>query len=107
MSRLEKLQEFLKESPSDPFLKYAIATEILKLGNEKEAAEHFYKLVESDPDYVGTYYHLGKLLEKLDDEKEALRIYEQGIQVATKMRDSNALRELRQAHQELVDELEY
>ena len=54
-TRLDQLNEFLKETPEDPFLKYAIAAEYLKLNDEQEARRRFEQLIDSNPDYVGTY----------------------------------------------------
>ncbi|PUV21711.1 MULTISPECIES: tetratricopeptide repeat protein [Sphingobacterium] len=96
-TRLDQLNEFLKESPEDPFLKYAIAAEYLKQNNEQEALDRFEKLINSHPDYVGTYYHLGKLYEKLDKQELAIKTYKQGIDIARKSRNFHALGELQGA----------
>ncbi|WP_200878600.1 tetratricopeptide repeat protein [Sphingobacterium sp. SG20118] len=95
--RLEQLQEFLKDSPQDPFLKYAMATEYLKLGNQEEALKGYLDLVTNHSDYVGTYYHLGKLYEKMTRVEEARDIYQKGIVITQKKRNMHALGELRGA----------
>ncbi len=41
-SRLEKLLEFLQNEPEDEFLKYALATEYLRL-KQTEKALHYYR----------------------------------------------------------------
>jgi tetratricopeptide (TPR) repeat protein len=102
MTRLEQLQSFLEEDPNDPFLKYAIATEYKSMNKLEEALACFYSLLETNPDYVATYYHLGKTLETLNRNEEAIKIYEQGIQVAMKMKDHHSARELREALQQLT-----
>ncbi|MDR6735085.1 tetratricopeptide repeat protein [Sphingobacterium sp. 2149] len=103
-TRLDQLNEFLKESPEDPFLKYAIAAEYLKQGNEQEALSRFEDLVQSNPDYVGTYYHLGKLYEKLSREESAIATYRSGIEIARKSRNFHALGELQGALAVLGDD---
>jgi len=57
---------FLEASPDDSFLLFAIAKEHEKAGATDEALEYYLKLTATDPDYVGTYYHLGKLYEEED-----------------------------------------
>src|SRR6185437_6082447 len=63
INRLDKLLEFIKNEPEDPFLKYALATEYLRLGQTGQALAYFENLVTKHPAYGGTYYHLGKLYE--------------------------------------------
>jgi len=96
--RLQQLTAFLQENPEDPFLKYAIATEYLKLGNTAEALRYYEDLKENHPAYVGTYYHLGKLYEVLDRKEEAIAVYEKGMEVANVKRDRHALSELTAAY---------
>ncbi|GAA4148014.1 hypothetical protein GCM10022216_34530 [Sphingobacterium kyonggiense] len=96
-SRLEQLKEFLAESPQDPFLKYALTMEYVKLGDEEQALVGFENLIAEHPDYVGTYYHFGKFLEKAMEKERAIGIYEQGIQVAQAKRNFHALGELKNA----------
>ncbi|HYH55968.1 MAG TPA: tetratricopeptide repeat protein [Anseongella sp.] len=96
-ARLEQLTEFLKNQPGDPFLKYAIATEYLKLDLDSLALEGFERLVAEHPAYLGTYYHLGKLYEKLGKTAEAAETYRQGMEVARRQDNPRALAELRGA----------
>ena len=105
INRLEKLQEFLKAEPNDPFLKYALATEYLRLNNHEEALKFYLDLVKNHEDYVGTYYHLGKLYEGLGKKEEAFEIYEKGIEIARKIKDNHALSELLGVYNNLQDEL--
>src|SRR5690606_2585239 len=95
--RLQQLIEFLKESPNDAFLAYALATEYLKLGRTQDALHHYEALVGNHPDYVGAYYHLGKLYEALGRQADAVTTYEQGMHAARKKRDMHALSELQAA----------
>ncbi len=92
--RLNQLLSFLEQSPNDPFIKYAIATEHLKLGKDMLALVHFNQLTEEHPDYVGTYYHLGKLYEKLDQESNAKSVYEKGVVIAERAGNYHAKSEL-------------
>ncbi|HVZ95471.1 MAG TPA: hypothetical protein VG847_01250 [Chitinophagaceae bacterium] len=106
MERIDRLNEFLKESPDDSFLQHALALEYIKLGNDKEAGKLFYKILEKEPGYLGSYYHLGKLLERKKDITEALRIYEKGMEIASLKNDRHSYNELFAAYEELKDETE-
>lgn len=97
-NRLQQLIEFLKESPNDPFLSYALATEYLKVGHTEAALAHYETLVQDHPGYVGTYYHLGKLYESLGRRADAVVIYEKGMHAARNKRDMHALSELQAAY---------
>lgn len=103
MERLEKLKEFLQANPGDSFLNHALALEYIKLGEIESAQKVFERLLERDPDYVGSYYHLGKLFESSGDTKQAVEWYERGMGVAQKVGDRHALGELRAAYDDLVD----
>jgi len=97
-SRLAKLLEFLESDPNDPFILYALATEY-NAQNEKDKAYSFYlQLTDQHPDYVGTYYHFGKLLEKDNQKEKAIEIYQQGMIVARNKRDMHAFSELQGAY---------
>ena len=106
INRLERLQEFLNNEPNDPFLKYALATEYLRLNNPEKALWFFLDLVDKHTDYVGTYYHLGKLYEQMAQSKDALVTYTKGIAVAKKIKDQHALNELLGVYNSLQDELD-
>lgn len=95
--RLERLREFQQEDPEDPFTRYALAQEHLKASNTERALDLFEELVETDPDYVGTYYHLGKLYEQLGRADEALEVYDRGIEIAREQGEQKALSELKDA----------
>lgn len=95
--RLKALKAFYEEDPGDPFTRFALAQEYLKRGRTTEALHFFEQLVADDPDYVGTYYHLGKLYEALERNEEAKRTYRRGIEIAQRKRDAHARAELQDA----------
>lgn len=97
-TRLAKLLNFLENDPDDPFVLYALATEY-NIANDHGQAFHYYlKLVSEHPDYIGTYYHLGKLYEKTGKTDIALDIYQKGMLAARNKRDMHALSELQGAY---------
>jgi len=101
-NRLEQLYQFLEERPEDEFLLFAVAKEYEKLGNEEKAEKYYLKLTTDHADYVGTYYHLGKLYERAEEIERATEIYEKGMEVAKAAGDKHAFGELRGAH-EMID----
>jgi len=102
ISRLEKLLEFIKNEPEDPFLKYALATEYLRLNQTDKALAYYEDLVNNHPNYVGTYYHLGKLYEALSRKQDAITTYETGMKVTREQRDNHAFSELQAVYNELT-----
>ncbi|RXK62875.1 tetratricopeptide repeat protein [Lacibacter luteus] len=102
MERIEQLRKFLADSPNDSFLKHALALEYIKLGDDVTAKQLFEELLAADPGYVGSYYHLGKLYERLNDNDAAISWYEKGMQVAKEKGEQHAYGELRGALEELT-----
>ena len=102
MDRVNKLREFLQASPGDSFLKHALALEFIKLGNDGEARVLFEEILDREPGYVGTYYHLARLLERNEHTEEAIKVYEKGMEEANKAGDKHAYNELRAAYEELT-----
>ncbi|MND82786.1 Tetratricopeptide repeat protein [compost metagenome] len=91
------MKQYLLNEPDDSFLKYAIATEYIKLDQLDEALNYFTELVTTDENYVGTYYHLGKLYEKLSKKDDAEATYKKGLMIARKAGKMHAAAELQQA----------
>ncbi len=102
MDRIEKLKEFLKASPTDSFLQHALALEYIKMGNDEEARRLFEEILNREPGYVGSYYHLAKLLERMEQTDEAIAMYEKGMEESKKAGDNHAFGELRGAYEELI-----
>ena len=95
-TRLQQLLAFYEDDPNDAFTIYALATEYR--AQEPERAWTFYqKLLTEHPDYVGTYYHAGKLLEQFEKNDEAEKVYRDGLAAARRAGQQHAASELRQA----------
>ena len=102
MNRIEKLQELLQQMPGDSFLRLALALEYIKLDNDKDARVLFETILKDEPGYVGSYYHLGKLLERTGETSQAIEWYEKGMQQAKAANDQHAYNELQAAYEDLV-----
>ena len=102
MDRIQKLREFLAASPTDEFLKHALALEYVKLGDDPQAQTLFEEILTVNPGYIGSYYHLAKLMERSGDTESAVHWYQKGMDAAGKAGDSHAFGELRSALEELI-----
>jgi Tfp pilus assembly protein PilF len=102
MERIEKLKEFLQLNPEDSFLRHALALEYIKAGDDVQARELFESILAREPAYVGTYYHLAKLLEKIGETDGAIKVYEKGMVETKKAGDQHAYNELQSAYEELI-----
>jgi Tfp pilus assembly protein PilF len=103
MEKIEKLKSFLIDSPGDSFLKHALALEYIKLGDEAEARKLFLEILERDPSYIGSYYHLARLLERTGETENAKNWYEKGMIAARQAGDSHAYNELQAAYEDFID----
>jgi Tfp pilus assembly protein PilF len=100
--RIDKLRKFLHDSPNDSFLQHALALEYIKAGNESDARALFETILRRDPGYVGSYYHLAKLLERTGATAEAVKVYEEGMAASRQAGDNHAYNELQAAYEDLV-----
>lgn len=102
MSRIDQITALLQENPADSFLQHALGLEYVKAGNEQDAKSVFEKLLSDNPDYVGSYYHLAKVFERLGQEEEAIKVYERGMDIAKNLDEQHAYSELRSAYEYLI-----
>jgi Tfp pilus assembly protein PilF len=103
MNRIDKLKEFLQATPNDS-LQHALALEYIKEGNDIEAKFLFETILDREPNYVGSYYHLGKLLERNNLITEAIGIYTIGMEYAKAARDNHSYNELQAAFEDLQED---
>jgi Tfp pilus assembly protein PilF len=102
VNRVSKLKEFLAANPTDSFLQHALALEYIKLADDEQARGLFEEILKREPGYIGSYYHLAKLLERNEKKEEAIKWYETGMEEARKSGDNHAYGELRGAYEELI-----
>ena len=102
MDRIHKILDFLKASPNDNFLRHALALEYIKLNDDAKAKELFIQILTDSPDYIGSYYHLAKLLERIGETEAAIHYYEKGMDEAKKLKDNHSYNELQAAYEDLV-----
>ena len=100
-TRLEQLLRFYADDPHDAFTIYALATEY-RATEPHRALTYYQTLLDEHPDYVGTYYHAGKLLEQLQQPEAAEKVYRRGLQVSRQAGQLHAASELQQALNSLL-----
>ena len=103
MSRIEKLLEFMKTADKDSFLQHALALEYIKVDKDEEARKLFNEILRREPTYVGSYYHLGKLLERAGDFDKAVKIYKRGMEEAKSAGDNHSYNELMMALEDIEE----
>ena len=101
--RLARINDMLKANPQDSFLQHALALEYVKMGRDADARRVFENILTQEPGYIGSYYHLAKLLERTGEKDRAIEWYEKGMQAAKAAGDGHALGELKAAWENLVD----
>lgn len=92
--RLAKLQAFYDENPKDTFILFALAKEYETSGDLEKAMKFYQNLKSEDAEYIGLYFHLGKLYEKIENLDEARSTYQDGLEIAKKHNDFHAASEL-------------
>ncbi len=102
--KIKQLEALYSETPDDPFVIYALAKECEQAGFLDRSKSLYVKLLREHVNYVGTYYHYGKLLEKMDHPSDAKKVYLSGLEIAKKLGDDLAYRELFAAKTELESE---
>ncbi len=102
--RLRALQAYHAKDPDDAFVRFALAQEYAKRGNVEKACALYESLVEAQPAYTGTYYHLGKLYASLGRSGEAAEVFRRGIAVTMRKGVAKDLSELQQALMDLEHE---
>lgn len=105
-AKIKQLARQIRDNPGDSFSKFALALEFRKQGEFKKARILFEDILSSDPDYVGVYYHLGKLYEALDRLNEAQELYKKGIEVAHAQNEGRTKSELEEALNQVEIEIE-
>lgn len=95
MSRLAQILQMLEESPSEPFLRFALAKEWESQGDIAQALTCWAWFPEHAPEYNGFYFHYVRLLKASGESDKARAILQQGLAVMQAQGDRHAYAELR------------
>jgi tetratricopeptide (TPR) repeat protein len=96
-SRIEILLGFIKQKPTDPFPRYALAMEYKNAGRLEDARRTFDELMGANPDYTAAYLHAGNVFFALGDIDRARSVYEAGIVACARRGDTHARAEIESA----------
>lgn len=103
--KIRDLAASLKENPNDSFIKFALALELLKKDDVSKARVLFESVLKQDPEYLGVYYHLGKLYENTGRLDDAHTMFSDGLKVARDQNDKRTELELMDALESLNIEM--
>ena len=103
MDRVAQLKAFLEKSPDDAFVQHALALEYIKQGDDATAKKLCENVLQQNENYIGSYYHLAKLLERTGERDEAIAVYEKGLARSKALGENHAYNELLAAYEDLMD----
>lgn len=92
--RREKIEAMLEDDPTDTFLRYSLAMELDKEGENELSLEKLSELTKDEPPYVPAFFMAGQQLVRLDRVNEARAILRDGIEQARSQNDSHAAGEM-------------
>jgi len=105
--KIKRLAKYVKENPGDSFSKFALALELQKNNQLEKALTLFESIYRNDPDYLGIYYHLGKLYQSLNRSADAGICFREGIERSGNQNDHRTLSELQDALKQLNEEINH
>ena len=95
--RIFLIKQMLDKNPEDSFLRSAVALEFKKNGDVEKSIDYLEELIKRDPQYLASYYQLGKIFEEQGQAHKAITFYRQGKLIAAKVNDRKTLGELDEA----------
>jgi len=95
MSRRAALEKMLEEDPTDVFLHYGLANELVKAGESAAAWDRFALIHRDFPDYVPAWFRHAQALAEVGDTDAARTVGQQGLTVAERVGDFHAAGEIR------------
>lgn len=104
--KISKLARSVQKDPADTFSKFALALELLKVNRVEKAQVLFEAILKQDPEYLGVYYHLGKLYQQRGMFKKAEKLFRDGVKLAEMKGDLRTKSELSEAIIQLQYETE-
>ena len=93
-SRREKIEAMLADEPDDVFLRYSLAMEWVKEGDDEKCVQQLSDLTRGDPPYVPAFFMAAQNLAKRSKIDEARGFLRDGIEEARRQGDSHAAGEM-------------
>jgi thioredoxin-like negative regulator of GroEL len=91
---VRQLEDLLQSDPDDVFLQYALAKARIAEGDLEAGLAQFQTVIDRHPDYVPAYFQKGQALAERGRIEEARDVLVSGIQIARKVGDGHAEREM-------------
>lgn len=104
--KISQLARSIQKDPTDTFSKFALALELIKVNRVEKARILFEAILKQDPEYLGVYYHLGKLYQRRGLYNEAETLFRDGVKLAEKKNELRTKSELSEAIIQLQYETE-
>lgn len=93
-SRREKIEAMLADDPDDTFLRYSLAMELDKEGDNDRSLELLGQLRQDAPPYIPAFFMAGQQLTRLQRVDEARAVLRDGIEQARTQNDAHAAGEM-------------
>lgn len=93
-TRREKIEAMLADDPTDTFLRYSLAMELDKVGENNTSLAKLGELASEEPPYVPAFFMAGQQLVRLGRVNEARTILRHGIEVARTQGNAHAAGEM-------------
>lgn len=93
-SRVEMFSKLLDRDPENPMVLYSLGSELFKEERYEEARDRLRKAVENKPDYSVAYRALGRALYELEEDEDALQVFERGREIAQSNGDLQTVKEI-------------
>lgn len=94
MSRREKIEAMLADDSGDTFLRYSLAMELDKEGDNAASLAQFAELTRDAPPYVPAFFMAAQQLARLGRVDEARTYLRDGIEAARSQGDAHAAGEM-------------
>lgn len=101
MTRREKIEAMLADDPQDQFLRYSLAMELDKEGDNDASLERLSELTRDAAPYVPAFFMAAQQLARLDRVGEARTYLREGIEEARRQGDMHAAGEMSEFLQSL------
>lgn len=93
-NRLEQLKQMLQDDPEDAFLRYGLAMEYRKAGEQSESLELLAGLMKDEPPHVPSFLMAAQQMVEQEEIDQARAVLRTGIETARKQGDTHAAGEM-------------
>lgn len=92
---IDVLQNMLKQGQDNFLLRFGLGQALLKEGQIAECIPHLEAALQFDPQHSSSWKLLAKALALQERKQDAIKAYQQGIEVAEKRGDVQAAKEMK------------